>query len=290
MIAVVAGTVAFLVSALASAKLFPNAELPLHIVFVGGTTAVVATLAWAIESAIKDDHAVRSDRVASSVKVKDASAVDALGPAEEARRIARQYASIDAARASQQSFASRSLITEAFAASGQQWGLHAESASSGIASWVRQGAPIDGVGLISYGDQLRHWETPLLTAFIDSRVEAAAALIAFGADVDAPNAIVFPNGSVLIHTTLHMLAQRGDTAGAARLIAAGADVNRRTSLGTTALHFAAGEDNVVLVNLLLQAGANANIREFNSDRPGGFGDLPIAQAGPRVRAILARAS
>lgn len=112
------------------------------------------------------------------------------------------------------------------------------------------------------------------------------ALIDNGADVDAPNAIVFPNGSVLNHTTLLMLAQRGDESGVARLIDAGADVNRRTSLGSTSLHFAAGKDNLNMVTMLLRAGANPHVREFDPDRSGGLGDLPVDQAGLRTHHLL----
>ena len=201
--------------------------------------------------------------------------------------IVRQYSPIDAAQAAQRAFESRSLINEALARMGQ-WGLHAEAGRLGLAEWVSQGAPLNGVARIEYGDDLVHWETPLLTAFIDGRRAAVAGLLELGADVDAPNAIKLANGTVLNHTALHMLAQRGDNEGAALLIMAGADVNRRTSLGTTSLHFAAGKDNVDLVALLLRAGANPLLREFDTDNPGEWGDLPVDQAGPRTRLLLRR--
>lgn len=205
--------------------------------------------------------------------------------ASDHTEIVRGYASIDRAVADQRAFQSRSLQSEFYASMGQ-WGLHAVTTRAAVMDWLRAGAPINGVAKVDYGDNLEHWETPLLTAFIDGHLEAASALLEFGAEVDAPNAIVFPNGSVLNHTTLHMLAQRGDTTAARQVIAAGADVNRRTSLGTTSLHFAAGEDNYNLVVALLNAGADPHIREFNSDRPGGFGDLPIDQAGPTTTPLL----
>lgn len=199
--------------------------------------------------------------------------------------IARGYASIDQAVADQRAFQSRSLYSEFYSSTGQ-WGLHAAATRADVVEWLRAGAPINGVAKIDYGDNRQHWEVPLLTAFIDGHFEAAIALIECGADVDAPNAIVLPDGSVLNHTTLHMVTQRGDNAAASRLIAAGADVNRQTTFGTTSLHFAAGEDNYDLVVMLLRAGANPHVREFDKDRPGGFGDLPIDQAGPTTVPLL----
>ena len=199
--------------------------------------------------------------------------------------IRRQYSAIDQAAADQRAFQSMSLQTE-FLASQGQWGLHSATTRDDVTAWLQAGAPINGVAKIDYDDSSRHWETPLLTAFVDGNVEAAAALIDLGADVDAPNGIVFSSGEVLNHTTLHMLAQRGDNIGAARLIAAGADVNRRTSFGTTCLHFAAGKDNYDLVVMLLRAGADPGVREFNKDAPNGLGDLPVEQAGPRTAPLL----
>ena len=206
--------------------------------------------------------------------------------ADERAWILRQYSSIDSAVAGQRAFASQSLFTDAAASAGEQWGLHAAVHRSEVVEWLLNGAPIDGVARIEYGDNLMHWETPLLTAFIDGHREVAEALIENGADVDAPNMVKFPNGSGFAHTTLHMLAVRGDNSGVARLIEAGADVNRRTTLGTTPLHFAAREDNSELVEILLRAGANRNVREFDTDQPGSLGDLPVEQAGPRTRSLL----
>jgi hypothetical protein len=199
--------------------------------------------------------------------------------------ILRQYSAIDSAISDQRTFEATSLHTEFLAAQGQ-WGLHAARTRDEVFSWLQAGAPIDGVTRIDYGDGLQHWETPLLTAFIDGELEVAATLIRLGADVEAPNAIILSDGSVLNHTTLHMLVQRGDIAGVAQLIAAGADVNRRTSFGATCLHFAAGEDNYDLVVMLLRAGADPRVREFGKQAPNGLGDLPVEQAGPRTAPLL----
>lgn len=220
------------------------------------------------------------------IRASEADQEQDTNVADERARIIRQYSSIDSAVAGQRAFASLSLISEGAASAGGQWGLHAAVHPLEVVKWLSNGAPINGVARIEYGDNLVHWETPLLTAFIDGHLEVAEALIEIGADVEAPNMVSFPNGSGFAHTSLHMLAQRGDNSGVARLIKAGADVNRRTTLGTTPLHFAAGEDNPELVEMLLRAGANRNVREFNTDQPGSLGDLPVEKAGPRTRSLL----
>lgn len=202
-----------------------------------------------------------------------------------ARSIAHVYEGVDAAAAEHHAFESTSLLMRPLGVSGG-WGLHGAGSWGNINEWIKAGAPIDGLQSVEYGDGLSHWETPLLTALIDSRLEVAKQLIKAGASVDAPCAITFPDGFILNHTALHMVAQRGLNAAAIMLIQVGADVNCRTSGGTTALHFAAGKDNEVLVKALLSAGADPHMREFNDDIPGGWGESPIDQAGPNTRRIL----
>ncbi|MGO4593137.1 ankyrin repeat domain-containing protein [Leifsonia sp. 2TAF2] len=172
------------------------------------------------------------------------------------------------------------------ASQGSQWGLYAEDTRQGVGYWLRQGAPLNGLARIEYDDDIAHWETPLLTACVDGRSHAVEALLAHGADPDAANAIVFPGKQVLNHTALHTVCQRGLVDVAKRLIAAGADVNRRTTLGTTPLHFGAGKDHVELVQLLLNAGADPKAREFDTERPGQWGGTPMDQAGPRTRPLF----
>jgi ankyrin repeat protein len=188
------------------------------------------------------------------------------------------YASIDAAVQAQQRFESQSLIGEMFSELGQH-GLHYVEIQSDVALLLRTGAPIDGVRKIDYGDNLQHWETPLLTAYVDQRFHIADALILLGAGVDAPNAVHYPDGSGFGHTALHMVIARRETAGAEHLIAAGADVNRRTTLGTTPLYFAASNDDAQAVDILLRAGASAEIPDFD-------GTLPADVAGSNSRFLL----
>lgn len=210
--------------------------------------------------------------------------------ASQQAAVMRHYTSLDAAVAAQRQFASRSLISEGWAAMGEQWGLHAVNSRHEVAQLLQQGAPIDGVARIEYGDGRQHMETPLLTALIDGRLEAVAALLDHGANVDAPNAVMSPPGGGFGHMALHMMAQRGDDAAVARLISARADVNARTTLGTSALHLAAGGDYARIVVLLLRAGADPRVREFNSDFPGGLGDRPVDQAGRATRQLLEKLS
>lgn len=196
----------------------------------------------------------------------------------QAAAAAQYEALLNEAMSAQRSFDSRSLLSEQDAALGQA-GLHFVSAASDVESLLSHGAPINGVRRIDYGDQLQHLETPLLTAFIDQRFEVAGTLVRFGADVNAPNAALFPDGRVLAHTALHMLASRKEQVGARVLIEAGADVNLQTTWGTTPLHFAAENDDTETVSRLLSAGARTDIRDLN-------GALPIDQAGPASRRLL----
>lgn len=200
----------------------------------------------------------------------------------EQASLVMEYADIDFNRKSQMEFARISIIAEAELF---QWGLHAAENRGQVKDWLREGAPINGLALIEYGDGHGHLETPLLTALIDERLDAAAALIKSGADVDAPNSILFPTGGGFAHTTLHMVARRGLVDGVKMLIAAGANVNRRTTMGTTALHFAAELDHVEVVKLLIRAGANKNVREF-PDGMEGIGNRPVDGAGPKSRSLL----
>lgn len=200
------------------------------------------------------------------------------GPAATRARIMREYASLDTAREQQQAYASRSLIGE-FVSQMGQYGLHGADTAAEVQFCLRDGAPIDGAALINYGDDVQHWETPLLTALVDERLEVAHALIRAGANVDAPNAAIFPNGGGFGHTALHALIQRKDRRGVQTLIAAGADVNRQTTVGSTPLYFAASIDDPDLVRILLDAGAQPQIPDLT-------GTLPLDAAGPRTRHLL----
>lgn len=206
-------------------------------------------------------------------------------PSAERVRLIEQYASIDTAMQEQERFEHQSAVNRLMHAAGQ-YGLHYVSHPSDVDVLLQMDAPIDGVTTIDYGDDHRHWETPLLTAFIDGRLEVANALIRRGAAIDAPNYVGFPAGGGFGHTVLHMLASRRDHAGVAAVIEAGADVNRQTTVGWTALHFAADKDDVELVSLLLRSGARTQIWSVGWDDPNDPPLLPIDLAGPSTREFI----
>lgn len=63
------------------------------------------------------------------------------------------------------------------------------------------------------------------------------------------------------------------------LLDAVADANRQTTLGMTALYFAASDDNFEIVQLLISRGANREIASFGGQRP-------RYVAGSRTRRLL----
>lgn len=198
-------------------------------------------------------------------------------PPEKAK-ILLHYASLDEARVDQLRFESRSLLGELYAGLGS-YGLHFAESGTDVVALLQHGAPINGIKQIDYGDDLQHWETPLLTAYIDGRLEAATSLIGHGASVDAPNLVVLADGAGFGHTALHMLTARADIAGALSLITAGSDVNQQTTEGMTPLHYAAVNDDKRTVDVLLRKGAKPGIRDFS-------GALPIDVAGKKARHSL----
>jgi len=86
-------------------------------------------------------------------------------------------------------------------------------------------------------------------------------------------------------------AERGDTAGALRLIADGADINLQDARGRTPVMAATHANRVETVGALISAGADINVRDNLKDNPflyaGAEGLLDILQlliaAGPDTR-------
>ena len=82
---------------------------------------------------------------------------------------------------------------------------------------------------------------------------------------------------------LHVAALAGDIAEVERLLAGGADVNARDTLGRTALHYAALQGGAGLVNLLLANHAELGLQD-------NFGNTPAMAAQfaqqPRIVAVL----
>lgn len=158
-------------------------------------------------------------------------------------------------------------------------GLHAAETPEDVASLLAAGAPINGLRNIPYDSGNEHWETALLTALVDGRHRVALALIAHGADVDAPNRFVAPGEVQFDHTALHGVVKHDDLEAARVLLGAGADVNRQITLGATPLFFAAADDNLDMVRLLLSAGADPDVPDFG-------GRLPADVAGDSTRHLL----
>lgn len=165
------------------------------------------------------------------------------------------YQSLDQAIREQHQFDERSLLGSMHARLGQ-YGLHVAREADQVLRLLRDGAPINGVKRIEYGDGLDHLESPLLTALVDGRDSISRLLLQLGAYVDAPVAIQYPDGTGFAHTPLHMLVVRRDSVGARLLIDHGADINRQTTLGTTPLSYAAETDNAPMVEMLLRMGAD----------------------------------
>jgi len=113
--------------------------------------------------------------------------------------------------------------------------------------------------------------TALHFAAQNSRREIAELLIANGAEVNAKDKdgrtpIDFASGATVefLRThggrsdSIHVSAINGDLAGVKALLDAGADVNARTEIGWTALHFAAQNSRREIAELLIANGADVN--------------------------------
>lgn len=188
------------------------------------------------------------------------------------------YSGVDDARRLLAEFESNSPLSSAL---GQlTLGLHGAVTPADVGAILRAGVPINGLRRIEYGDGREHWETALLTTLIDGHHAASQALIVYGADVEAPCAVVTPGKGSFCHTALHMVVAQEDLAAAKILVGSGADVNRQTTLGTTALFMAASDDNLPLVQLLTSLGADPDISDFQ-------GTYPRDVAGARTPRLLA---
>lgn len=218
--------------------------------------------------------------------------VSNMTPSNEEVTVAEYTREINEAVSAQRTYMKRSLMLQARflqefttakngvgAAYLQQWGLHAEVDPLAVKRWIDTGAPVNGLSRINYGDGFEHWETPLLTALVDERVNVADSLLANGANVDAANFYVDEKNVTLAHTALHMMSARADVESVRYLLAAGASANRRTTEGATPLSLAAAEDDPATVLLLLDAGANPADTDF-------FGRTPLSRSGERTRGLL----
>jgi ankyrin repeat protein len=140
-----------------------------------------------------------------------------------------------------------------------------------IPALLQAGARIEGEDARGY--------TPLVLASYNKQERTTELLLAFGAK---PDGLAEAGGS----SALMGVAFKGYVAIARRLLAAGADPNRRNGAGQTALMMAAlfGHDD--MVDLLIEAGADVAIRaaDGNSAR-----DVAAAQGNQRLAERLSAA-
>jgi uncharacterized protein len=150
--------------------------------------------------------------------------------------------------------------------------------------------------------------SPIADAAMKGDVAAVRALIAKGANVNAPQG----DGMTALHwaaergdsaltatllrakanvravtrigdyTPLHIAAKSGNAAAVRALLAAGSDANAVTTSGTTAMHFAAAAGNPDAVQALVDRGGNVNAREKE------WGQTPLMFAANRGRADAIR--
>ena len=132
----------------------------------------------------------------------------------------------------------------------------------GYIGWFTSGKMIPFGGLTPLHDVIRRGSLPL-----------AEALLAAGADTDAPD----DYGS----TSLHVAARHGRESMVSALLAAGADINAASAFGSRPLHEAAFVGRPSLVNLLLNHGANVQVTNARGQSP-----IDLAQAKGNTLAAL----
>ena len=123
-----------------------------------------------------------------------------------------------------------------------------------------------------------HDSSPLEAAAYNAQPEACDLLLQSGAD---PNATSQPTGETVLHQTITKSGDPRRTRIVQSLIAAGADVNRKTTpnvstlsfardirtRGETPLHRAAAYGDLGMILTLIEAGADTSARDANDDSP-----------------------
>jgi ankyrin repeat protein len=134
-------------------------------------------------------------------------------------------------------------------------------------------------GAVVAADAARGPTSPIADAAMRGDVATVRSLIARRADVNAPQ------GDGM--TALHWAADRGDSAMAAELLRAKADVRLRTRIGAyTPLHIAARTGNPAVVRALLAAGSDVKATTSSGATPLHF--AAAAGSADVVKALLAK--
>ena len=124
------------------------------------------------------------------------------------------------------------------------------------------GADVDAQGWLHDGRFTENNATALHFASLGGELEAARALLAAGASVNART----EHGM----TPLHLAAQGGDAGTANLLLEQGAAVNARDSWDRTPLHMAAVFDSPAVAMVLVNAGADINAKAGRLGTPLGY--------------------
>jgi uncharacterized protein len=117
--------------------------------------------------------------------------------------------------------------------------------------------------------------SPLQQAAVRGRVAAIAALLAAGARLDGED---WDGNTPLMGT-----AQYSHIAAMIALLAAGADVHCANKLGFAALHYASMCGRLDAARLLAEAGARADVRNKEGERPIDMVRPPLARFSMRLR-------
>ena len=109
------------------------------------------------------------------------------------------------------------------------------------------------------GQSIRSHESPLLIAVKFDQVAAIETLLELGADVD----FVYKDCCPLI-----LAIQNGSVEAVKLLLKFNANVNITTDFsGMTPIHWASVEENIEIIELLINAGANVNQKDLDGETP-----------------------